>query len=90
MYCPPNDLNQLTETSAELLCYVPENYLMKQKLDKCYIHNYYVVIIICQLLCLSLQFVNDMYAFLTPPPERVGLFMIILGKVRKLSTLLLS
>ncbi|KAF3325057.1 peroxisomal membrane protein 11-5-like protein [Carex littledalei] len=31
------------------------------------------------------KFVNDLYAFLTPPPERVSLFMIILGKVKNLT-----
>lgn len=31
------------------------------------------------------KFVNDLYAFLTPPPERADLFMIILGKVKNLT-----
>ncbi|KAJ4783874.1 Peroxisomal membrane protein 11C [Rhynchospora pubera] len=31
------------------------------------------------------KFVNDLYAFLTPPPERASLFMIILGKVKNLT-----
>ncbi|XP_078173761.1 peroxisomal membrane protein 11-5-like isoform X2 [Carex rostrata] len=31
------------------------------------------------------KFVNDLYAFLTPPPERVSILMIILGKVKNLT-----